>query len=589
MIRYKQHTKWCFSWALFFLGILISGQFALAGGGKCTDSVEAKEEFELSDPSSRDLTEVDLMEGLGRLEVEDLMVEAVKEAKRTGAQDALMAYKVEVLSLPVLRKENRRYLLVLRYLESQKNRVSDRREQRLLDKFIQRYRQMLVEGNQRLVYSLARKHRKDLDILDAISVGNIGLLKAIEKFDVNYKFEADGRSVPIQFSSYATWWIRAHIISERNQSESTIRRPEHFKKEMDRIKMVIGELYQRNGGKMPSAEEIAVGLNARGIKSGKLAYTAQIVSEKLSLQFTSEAMSDRKESREEDESYSLFDQVEAVHRNSPAREVEESDFSIKVKSTLIFLAERERDIVNLRYGLGEPFAGKIRDGEMTLEEVAAIWSEKYGSSVTRERIRQIEAKAFRKIKSHLQDLQEDGQMFAMNLIVRKIELLKQKKKQEPLTVTETKKLQDLEKDLFDRQVKMGVATLAQRTDEITSDSTAASASKNGVARRGRPRGSKSRPKVVQEKKWTFIDAEELMQKKIDQLTVNILRPWINSLEVPKGLHERRLREDRTNVIRYFFENLDMELIADLSASSKSEVKESVKRGVLDLAQRGQWL
>ncbi len=225
-------------------------------------------------------------------------------------------------------------------------------------------RQKLIESNLRLVVSVAKKYRrKGLSFLDLIQEGNLGLMKAVKKFKYKKGFK---------FSTYAIWWIRQAITRAIADQSRTIRIPVHMVEIIHKLKKVTKQLSQELG-REPTYQEIAerVGMPAEKIKK-----ILKIAQEPVSL--------DMPIGDEEDSSFGEF--VEDTKVSDPYEETVKSFKREQVEKLLSCLTDRERRVIELRFGL--------RDGQcMTLEEVGKIFG------VTRERIRQIEAKALKKLKS----------------------------------------------------------------------------------------------------------------------------------------------------------------------------------------------
>ncbi|MCH5191112.1 MAG: RNA polymerase sigma factor RpoD [Oscillospiraceae bacterium] len=267
------------------------------------------------------------------------------DAKNLIMDDPVRVYLKEIGRVPLLTSEEEIELAI---------RIADD------DK---KAKQRLAEANLRLVVSIAKRYvGRGMQFLDLIQEGNLGLIKAVEKFDYTKGFK---------FSTYATWWIRQAITRAIADQARTIRIPVHMVETINKVKKTSSQLLHKNGHD-PSAEEIAEELNMSPEKVREILRLAQ---EPVSLETPI---------GEEEDSH-LGDFIPDDDALSPADAASISLLKEQLAEVLKTLTPREERVLSLRYGLDD---GHPR----TLEEVGKEFN------VTRERIRQIEAKALRKLR-----------------------------------------------------------------------------------------------------------------------------------------------------------------------------------------------
>lgn len=264
------------------------------------------------------------------------------------SDDSVRLYLREIGKIPLL-KPDEELALALRVKEGDK-RAKDK----------------MAEANMRLVVSIAKRYGgRGLDFLDLIQEGNTGLLRAVEKFDPSKGFK---------FSTYATWWIRQAITRAIADQSRTIRIPVHMVETINKLLRTQRRLTQELN-REPTNEEIA---QAMELELEKVEYVMKIKQDITSLDASI---------HEDDDETTLSDFIEDDAVIGPEDAATAQLLKEQVKDMLGVLTEREQKILKLRFGLED---GKYH----TLEEVGQEFS------VTRERIRQIEAKALAKLRKH---------------------------------------------------------------------------------------------------------------------------------------------------------------------------------------------
>lgn len=292
---------------------------------------------------------VDILDGSNLLDMDE---DSNKFTMDESGRDSIQIYLKEIGQYPLLSSEEEREL-------AKRIEMGD-----------EEAKNILMRANLRLVVTFAKKYvgrSPNLTLLDLIQEGNLGLYKAVEKYDFSKGYK---------FSTYACWWIRQGITRALADQSRTIRIPVHMVETIAKYKQVLRRLSQ-DLGREPLAEEIA---DEMGVDVEKIHVIENIDQETLSLE---------KPTGDDDDKSSLGEFVSDDKILSPDQEASRRILADQINEILMDLSEKERKIVEMRNGLG------IYNGVMhTLEEVGEEFQ------VTRERIRQIEAKVHEKIRDH---------------------------------------------------------------------------------------------------------------------------------------------------------------------------------------------
>jgi RNA polymerase primary sigma factor len=303
----------------------------------------------------------------------DPWAKAVPDVSETSSDDMVGLYLKEMSRVPLL-NANEEYEIAIRIEDGRRAkaellcshgrlRVLDRQRLEALERDGIMAREHIIKANTRLVISIAKHYMgRGVPFLDLIQEGNLGLMKAVEKFDVHKGF---------RFSTYATWWIRQTISRSIADQARTIRVPVHIN---DRIRQIYKATHdlEQSLGRVPTPEELALNL---GLDVKKVQWILQVSMLPLSLE---SPVGD-----EEDSELGMF--IEDELTPTPVQSAYQTMLKEKIEEVLGTLTPREARILRLRFGMDTGIP-------ITLEEVG----EKFG--LTRERIRQIEGRALRRLR-----------------------------------------------------------------------------------------------------------------------------------------------------------------------------------------------
>lgn len=327
--------------------------------GKSTGVLSASEIYNVIDEADIDIDK--LYEFLDRNNIkieDDCSADEEELSKALDYEDDSLAQKGVVVDDPVkihLREIGRIPLLTVEEEVELAQKIAEGSEES---------RDRLIVANMRLVVSIAKHYvGRGMPLLDMIQEGYSGLIKAVEKFDHTKGYK---------FSTYATWWIRQAITRAIADQARTIRIPVHMVETISKVKKAQNSLLHKNGHE-PTADEIAKELN---MSTDRVREILRIAQDPVSLEAPV---------GEEEDSY-LGDFIPDEDAPAPIDSAMKAVFKDELNKALNTLPEREREVLKFRYGVGY-------DRSHTLEEVGRQFK------VTRERIRQIEAKALRKLRT----------------------------------------------------------------------------------------------------------------------------------------------------------------------------------------------
>ena len=315
-------------------------------------NADAVDEDDLGEMAEEDLADINL----AGIDVDDVLRIYLREATQTplltAAEEVELARRIERCRLA--------------FEELSRGTVEPKRRE-MLERFItegQQARERMIRANARLVVSVAKRYvGRGLPLSDLIQEGNIGLMRAIRHYQYQRGFK---------FSTYATWWIRQAVSRALADQSRTIRLPAYMSDQVGRMRRVQLDLQQRLG-RLPTNEEIG---EAMGMTATKIEQMIGSLSQPMSLETPV---------GEEDDA-ELGDMLEDVNTPNPEEMVMDSMMGEEIRAKLLDLPSREREVLTLRYGLGEEEA-------MTLAEVGSRMG------ITRERARQLELQAIERLRN----------------------------------------------------------------------------------------------------------------------------------------------------------------------------------------------
>ena len=286
------------------------------------------------------------------------------DAKRDSAvsdfqeKDCVSIYLCEIGKIPILNQEEE--IRLFRTIRVARDTIRDTEN----DALLRQAKVRVVEGNLRLVTKIAMRYRNlGLSFLDLIQEGNVGLMKAVEKFEPEKGY---------RFTTYATWWIQQSMMRSLTDHGRTIRLPAHIVERLGKLNRSREHL-QRKNNKQPTIEEVAEELS---LSVEKVRQTLELSQSLTSLDTPLD---------DEEERSCFMDLVQNEGASSPEDEVSAKAVEERINEVLNTLLPREAEILRLRFGLSD---GTFR----TLEQLGSIFG------ITRERVRQIEKKALMKLR-----------------------------------------------------------------------------------------------------------------------------------------------------------------------------------------------